>query len=64
MARPAPQAAADQETAEDAAPVVKSTHWETVYLCISALLLLSATLILLVAAGQKYNIGIFAKGGG
>jgi hypothetical protein len=61
-ARPAPQAAADQDTAEDTAPVAQSSNWDTIYLVFSLLMLIAATVIVLYTAGTKYNAGIFAKG--
>ena len=63
MARPTPQVAPDQDTAEDAAPAIQSSNWDLIYLVFSALMLLTATVLVLYSAGTKYNAGIFAKNG-
>lgn len=63
MARPTPQVAPDQDTAEDAAPVVQSSNWELIFLVLSALMLATAAVLVLYSAAQKYNAGIFAKSG-
>jgi hypothetical protein len=55
--------APDQDTAEDAAPVVQSSNWELIFLVLSALMLATAAVLVLYSAAQKYNAGIFAKSG-
>jgi hypothetical protein len=64
MPKPAPPVDADQETAEETAEAAapQASNWETIYLATSAIMLLVAIVVVLYAAGHKYNVGPFKQG--
>ena len=64
MAKPARAVEPEEETAEETAeaPAPQASNWETIYLVVSAVMLLGAVFIVLYAGGHKYDFGPFKQG--